>query len=325
MKRYWGILGLQLALVASGNVAASYLDNPAAREFIDKMVAEHQFDQQEMNSLFEEAAKKQSIIDAMNRPAEKTKPWYEYRKHFINEKRIDLGVEFWLENRDTLEKAYQEYGVNPEIVVAIIGVETYYGRIMGSFRVVDALSTLAFDYPKRSAFFTKQLEHFLLLAREQHKQPLELMGSYAGAMGYGQFIPSSYRAYAVDFDKDGVADIWANKVDAIGSVANYFAEHGWQKDGKVVLQATAPNQPVENINKLKLGYTLDSLRDSGMGTIGKLPGDTRAMPLELELEDGNAYWIGLQNFYTITRYNHSHLYAMAVYQLSELIKERVGD
>lgn len=321
-------LGMVLAIALLGfvqGVFASYSENPAAQAFIERMVAEHQFDRAELEGLFTEATKKDSIIDAMNRPAEKTKPWFEYREIFLNEKRIGLGVEFWLNNRDTLDRAYQVYGVNPEIVVAIIGVETYYGRNMGSFRVIDALSTLAFDYPKRSAFFTKQLEHFLLLAREQHKSPLELKGSYAGAMGYGQFIPSSYRAYAVDFDEDSVADIWQNPVDAIGSVANYFAEHGWQKDGPVVLKATRPSKSEVTFNAIKLDYTLSDLQALGMVSSRQLSGSEKALPVELEMEDGLAYWIGLQNFYTITRYNRSHLYAMAVYELSELIKERLGE
>ena len=324
MNRLGMLLAIALLCFVEG-VFASYSENPAAQAFIEMMVAEHQFDRAELEGLFTEATKKDSIIDAMNRPAEKTKPWFEYREIFLNEKRIGLGVEFWLNNRDTLDRAYQVYGVNPEIVVAIIGVETYYGRNMGSFRVIDALSTLAFDYPKRSVFFTKQLEHFLLLAREQRKSPLDLKGSYAGAMGYGQFIPSSYRAYAVDFDEDSVADIWQNSVDAIGSVANYFAQHGWQKDGRVVLASTKPGTSEVEMNKLKLAYTLKELQALGMAAAEQVSGSTKALPIELDMEDGQTYWIGLQNFYTITRYNHSHLYAMAVYELSELIKERLGE
>ncbi|MGV6807626.1 MAG: lytic murein transglycosylase B [bacterium] len=310
--------------IACAPVSASYLAHDQVAGFIDRMVAEHQFERAYLESLFGDSSRQDSIINAMNRPAEKTKPWFEYKKHFINERRISQGVEFWLENHDTLEKAYQDYGVNPEIIVAIIGVETYYGRNMGRYRVIDALSTLSFDYPKRSKFFTKQLEEYLLLTREQKKNPLELLGSYAGAMGYGQFIPSSYRAYAVDYDGDGVADIWANKVDAIGSVANYFARHGWTADGQVVAKAFAPKKQVSDFNKLGLDRTVIELAMEGLIPERDLPESAKVMPLELLVEDGKEYWIGLSNFYTITRYNHSHLYAMAVYQLSELIKERVG-
>jgi membrane-bound lytic murein transglycosylase B len=320
------ILPIVVGVLLSLSVNADYLQHPDAKAFADRMVSEHNFDRAEIEALLVAATKKQSIIDAMTRPAEKVTPWKDYRKIFIQEKRIDQGVKFWLENRDTLRRASEEYAVAPEVIVAIIGVETFYGRIKGSYRVIDALATLSFDYPKRSAFFTKQLEHFLLLAREQNQAPLSLMGSYAGAMGYGQFIPSSYRSYAVDFDGDGFSDIWNNKTDAIGSVANYFSKHGWQLGKIVVSQAhVAKGYDATWLNKLKLEKTLDELAVMGFTPTESLPGDLKALPILLNGKKGEEFWLGLNNFYVITRYNHSRLYAMAVHDLSQLILERVGE
>jgi membrane-bound lytic murein transglycosylase B len=320
------ILTIITGLLFSLSASADYLQHPDAKIFADRMVSEHGFDRAEVEALLVEATKKQTIIDAMTRPAERVKPWKDYRKIFIQEKRIDQGVSFWLENRDALKRASKEYGVAPEVIVAIIGVETFYGRIKGSYRVIDALATLSFDYPKRSAFFTKQLEQFLLLAREQNQAPLDLIGSYAGAMGYGQFIPSSYRSFAVDFDGDGFADIWNNTTDAIGSVANYFSKHGWQLGKEVVSRAHAKEgYDTAWLNKLKLEKTLDELAVMGFTPIKPLPGDLKALPMLLNGQRGEEFWLGLNNFYVITRYNHSRLYAMAVHDLSQLILERVGD
>lgn len=306
--------------------AANYLKHPDARVFVDRMVTEHGFDRQAIEAVLGDAKRQQSIIDAMNRPAEKVKPWKDYRKIFIQEKRIDQGVKFWLDNRDALKRASEQFNVAPEVIVAIIGVETFYGRIKGNFRVIDALATLSFDYPKRSAFFTRQLEHFLLLSREQKQQPLTLTGSYAGAMGYGQFIPSSYRSFAVDFDGDGFADIWNNTTDAIGSVANYFARHGWEMGGQVAFRARVkPDYDETVLNKLKLVKTLDELSVMGFTSTSPLPGHLKALPFRLEGEHGAEFWLGLNNFYVITRYNHSRLYAMAVHDLSQLILGRVGE
>jgi peptidoglycan lytic transglycosylase B len=318
---------IMTGLLCSLSVSADYLQHLDAKAFTDRMVSEHSFDRAEVELLLTSATKQQSIIDAMTRPAEKVKPWKDYRKIFIQEKRIAQGVKFWQENRDALRRASKEYDVAPEVIVAIIGVETFYGRIKGSYRVIDALATLSFDYPKRSAFFTKQLEHFLLLSREQKQAPLSLKGSYAGAMGYGQFIPSSYRSYAVDFDGDGFADIWNNTTDAIGSVANYFSRHGWVLGGDVVFRArVAADHDDSVLNKLKLAKTIDELAVMGFTLVDEsLPGDTKAIPVLLKGSNGGEYWLGLNNFYVITRYNHSRLYAMAVHELSQLILERAGE
>ena len=319
------IMAVMSALLLSVAVAADYSDHPQGVAFIQRMVSEHGFEQAEVERILVAAEKKEAIIKAMTRPAEKVKPWKDYRKIFISEKRIAEGARFWLDNRAALERAEQQYGVAPEVVVAIIGVETFYGRIKGSWRVVDALATLGFDYPKRGKFFTKQLEEFLLLAREQNKDPLSLTGSYAGAMGYGQFIPSSYRSFAVDFDGDGFTDIWNNTTDAIGSVANYFAEHKWQAGQPVVTRArVTPDYDLEYLNELKLAKTIDEYRQLGFTPVDDVPGDMLAMPMKLEGKRGVEFWLGLPNFYCITRYNHSRLYAMTVHQLSQLILERVG-
>lgn len=321
-----------LSLFVAGTAQAgdkterNYSDNPQAQAFIERMVVEHDADRAELQTLFAGAQYKQSIVDAMNRPAEKVKLWKDYRKIFITEKRLRQGLQFWREQRSWLEKMQADYGVPIEYVVAIIGVETYYGRVTGNYRVVDALATLAFDYPARSPFFTKELEHFLLLAKEQKLDPATLKGSYAGAMGYGQFMPSSYRAYAVDYDADGVADIWANPADAIGSVANYFVRHGWQPGEDVVVRARiSADYNSEGINKLvKPTLNLAQLAERGFTPVSEMGAEVKAIPLRLQGQAGVEFWLGLQNFYTITRYNHSFRYAMAVTQLAEQIAEEMS-
>ncbi len=311
---------------ASDDTERSYAGNAKAQAFIERMVTEQGADRAELQALFNGAQYKQSIIDAMTRPAEKVKLWKDYRKIFVTEKRIRQGLQFWREQQPWLEKAQAEYGVPIEYVVAIIGVETYYGRFAGNYRVVDALSTLAFDYPARSPFFTKELEHFLLLAKEQKLDPATLKGSYAGAMGYGQFMPSSYRAYAVDYNDDGVADIWTDPVDAIGSVANYFVHHGWQRDEGVVVRASiTADYSSDGINKLvKPKLSLAELAAQGFTPVPEMSPDVKAIPLRLQGQAGVEFWLGLQNYYTITRYNHSFRYAMAVAQLAEQIAEEMN-
>jgi len=302
-----------------------YAEHDEVAAFIDRMVEEHEFDREELRALFAQVDYKDAIIQAMERPAERVRPWHEYRDIFITEQRISQGVEFWRRHREALEQAEARWGVPQEMIVAIIGVETSYGRNKGRWRVMDALSTLAFDYPKRSPFFTRELEQFLILTREQGKEPLDLVGSYAGAMGYGQFMPSSYRHYAYDFDGDGLIDIWDNPVDAIGSVANYFAEHGWRPGAQVVSRATVREGFDEGVanQALQPAHTVAELAGSGIVAKQALSPDLRATAMMLEGKNGMEYWIGLENFYVITRYNHSRLYAMAVYQLGEKLRERM--
>jgi len=309
--------------------ADNYESNPSAQVVIDELVAEEDFDREQLMAIFAQAERKDSILKAIARPAEKTKPWYEYRAIFLNDTRENQGVEFFDRYRVELGRAEREFGVPAEIIVAIIGVETSYGRIAGSYRVIDALSTLAFDYPPRSPFFTSELKNVLILSRDQDIDPMSLMGSYAGAMGYGQFMPSSYRHYAIDFDNDDIVDIWNNPVDAIGSVANYFSEHGWRQGEVVVSAATAAaNTPeaifVKSRKDLKPTRTVAQFAAEGVVAKIKLDPDALATAMKFEQEDGYEYWLGLHNFYVITRYNHSAMYAMSVYQLSQALAARVA-
>jgi len=312
-----------LMAFASVVVSADYAGHKSAPAFINKMVTVHGFDEAQVKGWLTAAEKKQSILDAISRPAEKTMTWKSYRNIFLGQKRIDQGVLFWNENKETLRRASAELGVDEQIIVSIIGVETRYGRNTGKYRVIDALATLGFDYEPRSKFFAKELEQFLLLAREQNQDPLTLKGSYAGAMGYGQFIPSSYRAYAIDFDGDGLADIWNNPVDAIGSVANYFKQHRWEK-GEVVFSRAhiSDNYDKSTLNeKIRPHYTLDEVVGFGFTPVNtELSGNEKVVPLMYEGKYGKEFWLGFDNFYVITRYNRSRLYAMAVWQLSEELR-----
>ncbi len=310
-------------LTSSAMVFSDYSKHPKAEAFVNKMVNEYGFEASEVNAWLVKAEKQQKIIDAISRPAEKTKEWYEYRNIFIQPERIEKGVAFWEEHKETLERAEKVYGVNAEIIVAIIGVETYYGKHAGTWRVLDALATLGFDYPPRASFFAKQLEEYFLLTREQGVALDSLKGSYAGAMGYGQFIPSSYRAYAVDFDKDGKVDIWNNPVDAIGSVANYFKVHKWKKGEPVFAPAIAANTFDKNLlnSKKRPSLSVKELNEIGFAPKNRnLNQDAKAIPLLYVSEQGEEYMLGFDNFYCITRYNRSHLYARAVWTLSEKLK-----
>jgi len=310
---------LSVGLIAPDAAAGFYSDRPAAIEVI-KSAELAGVDAVWAADLLSAAERQQSILDAIARPAEKTKPWHQYRQIFLTQRRIDEGVAFWDQHATVLDSVSLTTGVPPEVIVAIIGVETFYGRITGSYRVIDALATLAFDYPKRSTFFTGELEAFLLLAWEADKDPLALKGSYAGAMGYGQFMPSSYRAYATSYDGEGAPDIWDNPNDAISSVGNYLRAHGWRSGEAVVVPATVTDPSPQLLE----GGLKPSQSVAHWITLGMLPSeqvdeDAIAAPIDLEAQDGRAYWLGLQNFYVITRYNHSAMYAMAVWDLSQAI------
>ncbi len=311
---------LPFTLVSSAD--RNYADRDEVKLFVKELAAESEFDEAKLLSMFRLAEYKQSIIDAISRPAEKTLTWAEYQDIFLTDSRRRRGIEFMHTHKDALKKAYDVYGVPPVIITAIIGVETMYGGNKGSFRVLDALSTLAFDYPPRSKFFRKELKQFILLAREEKQMITDLKGSYAGAMGLGQFIPSSYRAYAVDFDGDGFRDIWNNETDAIGSVANYLAVHGWRRGEQITLPIDGSGVPEEAFNaSLKPSTTFGELRDLGADGPSSVPGEEEISPMLLNGKEGAEHWIGLYNFYVITRYNHSKLYAMAVYQLSEGLRD----
>lgn len=317
---------LTTLLITSVLLSSAALANTDEQAFIDKMVKEHQFDAAEISSLLNQAKKQQSIIDAISRPAEKRLNWGQYRKIFITDKRIKGGMKFWKENQAILEQAEKTYGVPAQIITAIVGVETYYGRITGKYSVLDSLYTLGFHYPPRAKFFRSELEEFLQLAREEGVSPTEPLGSYAGAMGRPQFISSSFRAYAVDFDKDGKRDIWENNADVIGSVANYFKRHGWKAGEPVAQLVTGAKKGFDE--EIKAGYkpSLDvkALIDKGIILGSSLDKNAKVALLEMESDDGNEYWVTSPNFYAITRYNHSPLYAMAVFQLSEAIRQRMG-
>jgi membrane-bound lytic murein transglycosylase B len=324
-------LALVLTVLWSAMACAdpNYAGNASAGLVIEELVQEQGFDREELQAVFAAAQRKDSIIKAMSRPAEKTKAWYEYRAIFLTEKRASGGLAFYAKHRDVLHRAEQELGVPAEVIVAIIGVETSYGGNTGSYRVIDALSTLAFDYPKRSRFFTGELKNFLILTRDQGLDPLALKGSYAGAMGYGQFMPSSYLSYAIDFDGDGLIDIWNNPVDAIGSVANYFNRHGWKTGEPVVFTAqasagAADSWFVQRRSDLVPEHTVADFAGAGITVEQDLGPDDMATAMKFELEDGYEYWLGLHNFYVITRYNHSAMYAMSVHQLSREIAGQIN-
>lgn len=284
--------------------------------FIKQMVATHQFNKAELTDLFNKVELNEDIIKKISKPSEGL-PWYKYRKIFLKEPRIKAGVQFWQENAETLTVVEKETGVPAAIIVAIIGVETLYGQHTGHYRVIDALSTLAFAYPPRSQFFRSELEHFLLLCKEEQIDPLTSTGSYAGAMGMPQFMPSSYRHYAVDFNKDNYRDIWKNPDDVIASVGNYFAKHGWQKNQPVISPIRDRNhKSVLSSNSLKENLSFIKSNSTNPNISTPLLSTQKVKIIAFELENGEELWAPSDNFYVITRYNQSPLYAMAVYQLS---------
>ena len=316
---------LSLFFFALSVFADSYTEREEVRTFVKELAEAESFNEKELLSIFAHAEYKQKIIDAITRPAERVLNWSQYQDIFLTERRVEAGVAFMRDNSESLAAAEEKYGVPPVIVSAIIGVETMYGRITGGYRVLDALTTLAFDYPPRARFFRGELEHFILLAREEKQMITDLTGSYAGAMGLGQFIPSSYRAYAVDFDGDGFRDIWNNPTDAIGSVANYLARHGWRREGQITIPVSGEGMPGDIFNvSLKPSKSVGELRRLGLQDT-TLSADEQVSPMRLVGKAGDEYWLGLKNFYVITRYNHSKLYAMAVFQLSEALRDAESD
>lgn len=306
-------------------MGGDFANNPNAQQFIDKMVNKHGFDRQQLQEILSQAKRLDSVLRLMDNQAPTTsvKPpsgpngaWLRYRKKFITPDNVQNGVVFWNQYEDALNRAWQVYGVPPEIIVGIIGVETRWGRVMGKTRILDALATLSFNYPRRAEYFSGELETFLLMARDEQDDPLNLKGSFAGAMGYGQFMPSSYKQYAVDFSGDGHINLW-DPVDAIGSVANYFKAHGWVKGDQVAVMANgqAPGLP----NGFKTKYSISQLAAAGLTPQQPLGNHQQASLLRLDVGTGYQYWYGLPNFYSITRYNHSTHYAMAVWQLGQAV------
>jgi len=292
--------------------------------FKQMMIKKHGFTEAELQKWFDTAKVNQRILKTIKRPAEVAMPWYKYRNIFIQQGRIDLGLAFWKQHAKTLQRAEEKFGVPAEVVVGLIGVETKYGRIKGKLDVFNSLYTLGFHFPRRSKFFRKELKEFLILAKEQQWTVGTINGSYAGAMGYGQFMPSSYRMYAVDFDGDGKINLLNNPVDAIGSVANYIKVHGWKPGGELIYKAeVSGNQYKSLLTKgLKPKNKINKFLDAGVKVSDELNPELNAILIELEQKDHKEYWLGLHNFYVISRYNPRTLYTMAVVQLTELIKEQ---
>jgi peptidoglycan lytic transglycosylase B len=312
--------------------ASSASGQPASYEiererFAAEMGEKYGFDVASVGALLGRATYRQAVVDAMERPYE-AKSWHRYRRLFLTPERISGGVAFWRQNAEILSRCQEIYRVPAELIVAILGIETSYGARVGDHRAIDALTTLGFSYPKRATFFRGELEQLLLLGREGQLDALAALGSYAGALGQPQFIPSSYRNYAVDFDGDGKRDLWASNADVVGSVGNYLSRHGWVPDGPVAFRATVPTVLTPELGVAEKtpvapNLTADQLRSLGVEWQGMVDGQTRTTLVRL---DGarDEYWVTFANFYVITRYNQSNLYAMAAYHLGQAIKDQYG-
>ncbi len=310
----------------AGEQDTNYAERPAGQAFLKSLAQTEGVDMDRARALLAEAEFQPEIVAAMRRPAEKTLTWKGYRPIFLDAERSRKGAEFIATHAPIFAAVEREYGVPPHIIAAIIGVETRYGEVIGDDRVLDALATLAFDYPERSDYFTRELANFIQLCVEEDLACEREVGSYAGAMGWPQFMPSSYRAYAVDFNDNGKRDLWQEPADVIASVANYLAVHGWKADRPVTLPAWIADgsKPLNGIERSTLDphYDWQTLLQAGLRVEDPPAAGTRAGLLQFEGADGTEYWLGLPNFFVITTYNHSPLYAMAVYQLSQEIAAR---
>ncbi len=323
-----------LSIVSFGACAKPAKPAPAidvkrgdVKEFIAHMHDDYDFKARPLRKLLASAQLQTSILEAMEKPAEKAKLWYEYRPIFLNERRIREGVDFWVAHRQVLAQASERTGVPPEYLAAIVGVETYYGRLTGSYHVLDALGTLAFDYPPRLKFFRDELEQYLLLTRDLNLDPRVLKGSYAGAMGAPQFMPSNYRRFAVDADADGRVDLWTSWADVCESVGNYLKGHGWNTGEPVLIDAAVSADKPGTLDgrKLDLSENVASLKTQGVSFDSPLPDEAPAVLIAADESDGTHWRVGFNNFYVITRYNHSPLYAMAVFELAAALKQRMTD
>jgi membrane-bound lytic murein transglycosylase B len=327
IRRFVMFGAFAVAMTIGATPAQTTLDTrqPSVRNFIERMNEEHGFAKDELDAVLGRAEIQQTVLDAMQRPAERALLWHEYRTRFITPQRIAEGLAFWQEHRELLEQIARDRGVAPEYLVAILGVETSYGRITGRYRVIDALSTLAFEYPPRSSFFVGELEQFLLLTREEASDPFTVLGSYAGAMGPPQFMPGSVRQYAVDQDGDGQRNLRDDWADILGSIANYFVVHGWQNGQPVVAEAAIDQQRARDLDPrvLSLNESVGSLRDKGVIFDTALPASSPALLIAADDSDAVRFRVGFRNFYVITRYNHSPLYAMAVHDLATELAARI--
>jgi len=311
-----------LVLITSIKMTAQ-IDQEAVNQFAIEFSKKHGTPLNEVKEILAKATYQGEIIGKISRPAEGTMTWGRYRKIFITEERVDAGVKFWNENEEALNKVSNDTGVPVEIILGIIGVETYFGKIKGSYKVLDALYTLGFGYPKRSKFFKSELDHFLVLTTEENLDVATIEGSYAGAMGYSQFMPSSYRAYAKSYEKEGTRDLMNSPEDAIASVANYLKVHNWKKGQPITSKANMTRE-ITKLNKqaIRPKNKVSDYTAIGFKPAEELQASLPATMIILEAETETEYWFGMYNFYVITRYNHSKLYAMAVFQLSELIGEK---
>lgn len=297
---------------------------PQLKSVLKQLSRKHDFNYKKLVLLFQQVEIQQNILDIMNRPGE-ARPWHLYRQQFVTVPSANKGSKFWRLHRRALARAQKKFGVDPAIIVAIIGVETRYGRWAGRIRTIDALTTLALEYPRRAKFFRSELIHFMLLAREQRLDPLSVKGSYAGAMGAAQFMPSSYRRYAIDFDGDGQADLMGSRADAIGSVANYFKQHGWVTGEPAVTRVSVAGTVYAWLINLRITpvLTIQQLSFYGIKPVrSDRDPNLRATLITLEGEHGTEYRLGHDNYYVITRYNKNRKYAVAVYELSEMIRKR---
>ena len=320
IRKYYKIL--VIAFFTSHSIYSDYSENDETVEFIDYMTQKHGYEKSYLEAIFQRAKYQERVVRIMNRQPEGTMTWERYRGIMVNESRISAGKEFIKSHKQDLKRAENIYGVPAEIIASIIGIETRYGRIKGNIRVIDSLSTLAFDYPRRSKFFKVQLEEFLLLSREENFNLEEIEGSIAGAMGYGQFMPDSYRDYAVDFDNDGVRDILNNPIDAIGSVANFLNKKGkWKPNVPIAMRAKAISEIKEITSSFKPYMTEIELEKFGLEATKIIPSNLKFVPISLNLEDGYEYWLGFDNYQSISRYNRSKLYVMAVLEFSNSLSK----
>jgi membrane-bound lytic murein transglycosylase B len=320
------------AAAGSAPARANYATRADVRAFIGEMADEYGFDRAALRRVFAQVHYQRAIVAAMDRPLREPPKWYEYAPQFLAAPRVDAGVAYWTAHADDLARAEERFGVPAEIIVAILGVESFYGKYMGNYRTVDVLATLTFDYPRRAAFFRGELKQYLLLARELGMPALAAKGSFAGALGVPQFMPGSYRSFAVDFDGSGHADLWNSPADVIGSVANYLARHDWQPGQPVLLAASIDEGARETVlRKLDGGLSerraLSAWSVDGVTPV-EAPENLSPDPVGVLLleekgdgADADSYWIACNNFYVITRYNRSRLYAAAVWELAKAIKE----